>query len=147
METTIVALIQTLKRSNKKCGKEEVLRSVQESVNSEVTKEHFKKLLDELIKCNSVQTKVVRTQACMSLPKRAQYSKSHEQCNTDSVIEEFHALKFSFLTEVDSVKKKSSNSDGNDNDVVAIKQQIKCITAYFLTIKKYNKIPPMKNSY
>ena len=38
LETLIVALIETLKRNNKKCGKEKVHHLVQESVDSEVTK-------------------------------------------------------------------------------------------------------------
>ena len=50
LETLIVTSIETLKRSYKKCGKEEVLHLVQESVDSEVTKEHFEELLDKLIK-------------------------------------------------------------------------------------------------
>ena len=39
LETLIIASTETLKRNNKKCGKGEVLHLVQESVDSEVTKE------------------------------------------------------------------------------------------------------------
>ena len=119
MQTLIVALIEALKRNNKKCGKEEILHLVQESVDSEVTKEHFAELLDKLIKCHSVQIKLVGTRACLSLPKGAQYSKSHKEFNESlrlnvneelskfkvSVIEELDALKSSFLAEVDSLKR------------------------------------------
>ena len=56
LETLIVASIETLKRNNEKYGKEEVLHLVQESVDSEVTKEHFEELLDKLIKCQSVHS-------------------------------------------------------------------------------------------
>ena len=38
LKTLIVASIQTLKRNDKKCGKEEVFRLLQESVQSEVTR-------------------------------------------------------------------------------------------------------------
>ena len=38
LENLIVASIQTLKRNNKKCGKEEVFRLVQESVEIDVMK-------------------------------------------------------------------------------------------------------------
>ena len=55
METPIVASIETLKRNNKKCGGEEVMCLVQESVGNEVTKQHFVELLDKLIKYDSVQ--------------------------------------------------------------------------------------------
>ena len=54
LETLIVASIQTLKRNNKNCSKEDVLRLIQKSVDSEVTKEHFEELLDEFKKCHSV---------------------------------------------------------------------------------------------
>ena len=81
LETLIVASIETLKRNNKKCGKEEVLDLVQESVDSEVTKEHFEEVLDKLIKCHSVQIKLVGTRTCLSLPKEAQHSKRHKQFN------------------------------------------------------------------
>ena len=65
---------------------------------------------------------------CLSLPKGAQYSKSHEQFNEslrvnineelskfkDFVIEESDALKWPFLAEVDSFKKRHLISCGND---------------------------------
>ena len=81
LETLIVASIETLKRNNKKCDKEEVLHLVQESVDSEGTKEHFEELLDKFTKCHSLQIKLVGTWTCLSLLKGAQYSKSHNQFN------------------------------------------------------------------
>ena len=128
LETLIVASIETPKRNNKKCGKEGVLHLVQESVDGEITKEHFEELLDKLIKCHSVQIKLVGTGTCLSLPKGAQYSKSYKQFNEslritvneelskfkDSVIEEFDALKSSFLAEADFIKKRRLISCGND---------------------------------
>ena len=101
---------------------------MQESVDSEVTKEHFEELLDKLIKCHSVQIKPVGTRTCLSLSKEAQYLKSHKQFNEsfrinvneelskfkDSVIEEFYALVSSFLTDVHSFKKRNLISCGND---------------------------------
>ena len=41
--------MQTLKRNNKKCGKEEVFHLVQESVESMVTKKIFEERLDALV--------------------------------------------------------------------------------------------------
>ena len=78
LETLIIASIETLKRNNKKCGKEEVLHLIQESVDSEITKEHFEELLDELIKYHSVQIKLFGTRTCLSLVKGAQLSKSRK---------------------------------------------------------------------
>ena len=81
METLIIALLETLNRNNRKCGKEEVLHLVQKSVDGEVTKEHFEELLNKLIKCHSVQIKLVGTRTCFSLLKEAHSSKSKIQFN------------------------------------------------------------------
>ena len=65
-----------------------------------------------------MQIKLAATWTCLTLPKGAQYSKSHKQFNEslrinvneelskfkDLVIEEFDALKSSFLAEVHSFK-------------------------------------------
>ena len=70
LETLIVASIQTLKRNNKKCGKEEVFHLVQESVESEVTKEIFEERLDALVESHSVNIKLLGTRTCcLSLTK------------------------------------------------------------------------------
>ena len=60
-ETLIVASVQTLKRNNKKCGKEEIFRLIQESVASEVTKEVLEELLDALAEGHYVKTKLLQT--------------------------------------------------------------------------------------
>ena len=78
LETLIVASIQTLKRNNKKCGKEEVFRLVQESVESEVTKEIFEERLDALVESHSVNIKLLGTRTCLSLPKLNQDNNSKE---------------------------------------------------------------------
>ena len=127
-KTLIIASIETLKCNSNRCGKEEILYLVEESVKSEITKKHFKELLDKSIKCHSVQIKLVRIRNWLSLPKGTQYSKSHKQFNKslrinineelrkfkDSVIKEFDALKPSFLAEVDPFKKRHLISCGND---------------------------------
>ena len=90
---------------------------MQESLDSEVTNEHLEELLDKLIKRHSVLIQFVEKRTCFSLSKGTQYSKSHKEFNEslrinlneelskfkDSVIEEFDALKLTFLTEVDSL--------------------------------------------
>ena len=81
LKTLITASLETLKRSNNKCGKEKLLHLVQESVDNEVRKEPFEKRLNKLITCHSVQTKLVGTRTCLSISKRAQHSRSHKQCN------------------------------------------------------------------
>ena len=102
-----------------------------------------------------MQLKLVGTWTCLSLPKRTQYSKSQKQCNKslrinvnkeyskfkDFVIEGFDALKSSFLTKVDSFKKRHLISCGNDviveNSESLIKQLQEEIT--FLREQSKNK--------
>ena len=106
LESLIFASIETLKRYNK-CGKEEVFHLVQESVDNEVTKERFEELLEKLIKCHSVQIKLVGTRICLPLPKGAQYSKGHKQCNESLRInfnEELLKLKDPVIGEFDVLK-------------------------------------------
>ena len=109
LKTLIATSIETLNRSNKKCGKEEVLHLVQESVDNEIRKGHFEERLSKLIKCHSVLIKLVGTRTCLSISKRAQHSKSHKQCieslrinvnkelskSKNTLIEEFETLKVS----------------------------------------------------
>ena len=122
----IVASIQTLRCNNKKCGKEEVFRLLQESVESEVTKEIFEEQLDALVESHSGNIKLLGTRTCLSLPKLNQNTDSKESsdetlANNDttsinekkefikfkkSIIEEFDALKSSFFAEVNSFKNK-----------------------------------------
>ena len=109
LKTLIVASIETLKRTNKKCGQEEVLHLVQESVDNEITKGDLEERLNKLIKRHSVQIKLLETRTSLSISKRVQHSKSHKQCNEslrinvnkelpkskNTVIEEFDTLKLS----------------------------------------------------
>ena len=81
LETLIVASIQTLKRNNKICGKEEVFYSVQEFVDSKVTKEIFEEWLDALVESHSANIKLLGTCMCLSLPKSNQDSNSKGSIN------------------------------------------------------------------
>ena len=75
-------------------------------MESEVTKEIFKKLLDALVESHSVKIKLVVTRTFLSLPTLGQYSNSNvtetltinanEELikSKNSIIEEFDALKF-----------------------------------------------------
>ena len=49
-QTLILASIQTLERSNKKCGTEEVFQLVLECLGSDIGKETFDKILEFLMK-------------------------------------------------------------------------------------------------
>ena len=108
-ELLIIASIQTLKRKNKRCGRDEVFELVKDSTDDDtVTKETFDKLLNQLINNNSVKLNTVGNQECLSLPTKSNKKnrKSHiedplnvENCftNLKSVItDEFASLKKSF---------------------------------------------------
>ena len=77
-KTLTVASVQTLKCNNKKCGKEEIFRLIQESVASEVTKEVLEELLDALAEGHYVKTKLLQTRTYReTLQNSDQYSNSN----------------------------------------------------------------------
>ena len=119
VELLMIASIQTLKRKNKRCGRDEVFELVKDSTDDDtVTKETFDKLLNQLINNNSVKLNTVGNRECLSLPTKSnkKNQQSHiedplnvENCftNLKSVItDEFESLKKSFLQEVITFKNK-----------------------------------------
>ena len=119
VELLIIASIQTLKRKNKRCGRDEVFELVKDSTDDDtVTKETFDKLLNQLINNNSVKLNTVGNRECLSLPTKSnkKNQQNHiedplnvENCftNLKSVItDEFESLKISFLQEVITFKNK-----------------------------------------
>ena len=69
VELLIIASIQTLKRKNKRCGRNEVFELVKDSTDDDtVTKETFDKLLNQLINSNSVKLNTVGNRECLSPP-------------------------------------------------------------------------------
>ena len=67
MEIVVVASVQTLKRGNKKCGKEEVYSLVNESKN--VRREAFELTLNSMINNHSVKLNIIGKRECLYLPK------------------------------------------------------------------------------
>ena len=49
LEILVIASIQNLKRGNKKCGREEVYRLVNDSLNKNITREAFDLILNSMI--------------------------------------------------------------------------------------------------
>ena len=115
-------------------------------MESEVTKEIFEERLDDLVESYSLKIKLLGTRTCLSLPKSNQDSNSKDSIDetlasndilalseneelikyTNSIIDEFNALKSSFFAEVNSFKNKYLNSYPNDvsinNSELLIKQ-------------------------
>ena len=85
LQTLILASIQTLKRNNKKCGTEEVFQLVLESLDSDIDKESFDKILEFLIKNQKVKTSCYANKTCLSRSSLiSNTSARHErhECNT-----------------------------------------------------------------
>ena len=75
LEKFIMASIQALKRSNKKCGKDQVFKLVNNQLQKEISKEIFKSLLCWLTEEQSVKLNVPGKRTCLSLPKESQLNK------------------------------------------------------------------------
>ena len=70
LETLIMALIETLKRSNEKCWEDEVFELVRREI--------FESLLHWLTEKQSVKLNILGKRACLSLPKESHFNK---ECN------------------------------------------------------------------
>ena len=114
--STLQTLMQTLKRSNKKCGTKEVFQFVLESLESDIDKESFDKISELLIKNQKVKTSCYTSKTCLSIPKKDQINNIHttdkdnlkEDFNNfkNLMINEFESMKYYFLKEVNSFKKQ-----------------------------------------
>ena len=78
LETLIMASIQTLHCSNKKCGKDEVLELVNNSLEKEISREIFESLLYQLTEKQYVKLNVLEKRTCLSLPKESQLNTERE---------------------------------------------------------------------
>ena len=106
VELLIIASIQTLKRKNKRCGRDEVFELVKDSTDDDtVTKETFDKLLNQLINNNSVKLNFVGNRECLSLPtksnKKNQQSHIEDPLNVENC---FTNLKYVITDEFESLK-------------------------------------------
>ena len=75
LETLIMASIQTLKLSNKKCRKDKVFELVNNSLEKEISKEIFESFLYRLIEKQYVKLNVLGKRTCLSLSKEPQLNK------------------------------------------------------------------------
>ena len=75
LEVLIMVSTQTLKLSNKKCGKDEVFEMVNNSLEKEISKEIFESLLFQLTEKQYLKLNVLGKRHCMSLPKEFQLNK------------------------------------------------------------------------
>ena len=71
LEILLIASIQTLKRGNKNCGREEVYRLVNDSLSKDITREAFELILSSMIDSHSVNLNVIDKQEWLPLPKES----------------------------------------------------------------------------
>ena len=64
-----MATTATLKRKNKKCGLGKLFKLVNDSLETDQTKENFNECLGELISDKSVKHNTIHSRECLSLPK------------------------------------------------------------------------------
>ena len=133
IETLIIASISTLKKSSKKCGRSEVFDLVQTSLNTDITRETFDELLQNMVESKVVKLTAVGGRECLSPPieeakdgdainNRTKSDLEVFQLQLDkfksSLYEQFNSFKHSFITEVSQFKsdllcQKSTRNDQN----------------------------------
>ena len=96
IELIIIASIETLKRQNKKCGKDEVFALVKDSLEEAITMESFEKSLALLQASNSIKCNIISNRTCLSIPKHSSIPKVCTQ-NTSSIKNDFEDFKSNFI--------------------------------------------------
>ena len=69
IEMLIIASITTLKQSSKKMWQKRGADLVQSSLDSDITRETFDELLQDIIELNAVKLRTTGERQCLSLPK------------------------------------------------------------------------------
>ena len=69
LETLIIASVRTLKRGNKKCGREEVSKLVNDTLFNEICKDLFNETLDSLIESQFIKCNIINNRECLPLLK------------------------------------------------------------------------------
>ena len=89
LETLIIASVRTLKRGNKKCGREEVSKLVNDTLCNEICKDLFNETLDSLIENQFIKCNIISNRECLSLPKDSElHHRSIQSTQEDSSVHE-----------------------------------------------------------
>ena len=101
----VLASIQTLKRENKECGREEVYSLVNASINKDITREVFELILNSMIDNHSVNLNVIGKRECLSRPKKScQISDDKVDQNDINFAKKFNLFKSSIVDDFDRLK-------------------------------------------
>ena len=96
IELFLIASIETLKRQNKKCGKDEVFTLVKDSFQEAITLESFEKSLALLQASNSIKRNIISNRTCLSSPKHSSVPRVCTQ-NNNSIKNDFEDFKSNFI--------------------------------------------------
>ena len=89
LATLIMASVRTLKRGNKKCGREEVSKLVNDTLCNETCKDLFNETLDSLIEKQFIKCNIISKPECLSLPKQSElHHHSIQSTQEDSSVHE-----------------------------------------------------------
>ena len=105
LEILVTASIQTLKRGEKNCGKEQVSKLVNNSLNNGITREVFELILNSMIASHLVNLKVIGQRECLSLPKEScQISDDKVDQNNINFVKKFNLFKSGIVEDFDRLK-------------------------------------------
>ena len=111
LEMLVITSIHTLKRSKKKCGREDVYNLVKESLDHEISIENFNETLNSLIDSKLIIVNTSRNWECLSLPKENKNTSENEENHNEefdnfkkNFLEEFNDSKRSFFHKVKTLK-------------------------------------------
>ena len=89
LETLIIASVRTLKQGNKKCGREEVSKLVNDTLCNKICKDLFNETLDSLIENQFIKCNIISNRECLSLPKDSElHHRSIQSTQEDSSVHE-----------------------------------------------------------
>ena len=96
IELLIFVSIETLKRQNKMCGKDEVFALLKDSLEEAITMKSFEKSLASLQGSHSIKCNIISNRTCLSIPKHSSILKVCTQ-NTSSIKTDFEDFKSNFI--------------------------------------------------
>ena len=92
----IIASVETLKRQNKKCGKNEIFTLVKDFLEEAIIMKSFEKSLALLQANKSIKCNIISNRTCLSIPKHSSISQNYTQ-NTSSIKNNFEDFKSNFV--------------------------------------------------
>ena len=112
-----------MKRSNKKCGNEEVFELVLESLDNPIDRNYFDETIEILIQNRKIKLSCYANKSCLSLPKQPEANiENTENDNTSEndfdnfknlMLSEFESMKSAFFKEANSFKNKILDTSDN----------------------------------